>query len=127
MQRFLIIVERAYTGAIEGQYGHALWLCWSNQRLGHKVSVLLRNDAVLYARRKQHKLELTIGSIQVPNLFDYLDCLEGLLSDGGSVYALRDDVDRLQLASAELHHRVELIEHAQLADLVANCDVVWYW
>lgn len=127
MQRFLIVVEHAYTGAIEEQYGHVLWVCWSHQRMKCQIGVLLRGDAVLYARREQTSLALTVGDVRVSNLYDYLASIEGLLADGGSVYVLGDDLDRFRLDPAELCGGVEVIERSTLAELVASYDTVWYW
>ncbi len=127
MSRLLIILERAYAGAIEEQYCNILWICWSHQKMGYHVGTVLRSNTVLYARRQQKTLDLAVGSVQVTNLFNYAENVSGLLADGGAVYVLRQDLDRFQLSPAELYPQVQVIDTADLATLCSEYDDIWYW
>ncbi len=127
MPRTLAIVERAYRGTLEEQYAHILWICWSLRKFGGEIDVLLRGNAVLYARRDQDRPELAIGEVAIPGLPDYLESVEGLLKDGSAVFAAGGDLDRLHLEPGQLHPGVHPVEASELADLFSAYDMIWYW
>lgn len=127
MRTVLIVIERAYTGCVEEQYAHILWMCHSYNKAGGAVVMLLQGTAALYARREQAPVSLTVGGIPLPNLHDYSPSVEALVADGNGVYVLRPDLDRLQIAACELHSGVQAIEQADLARIFASVDAVCYW
>lgn len=127
MARFLIVVERAYTGFVEEQYSTMPWICWSHQRMGGQVHVLLRSLAVLYALPDQPSSSLTIGGVVVCNTHSYAEDLRRLLAEGGAVSVIREDLRRLRIDAAALLPGVTLVERANLARLCLEHDGVWYW
>lgn len=126
MRRYLGVIERAYRGTVEEQYGHILWICFSLHRMGGPIGVLLRGNAVLYARQDQQQLSMSVGGIPV-SLPNYEVSVKGLLAEGAPVYALSSDLDRLQIAPDELCTGVMPIDAAGLPDLFSTYDVIWYW
>lgn len=127
MRRFLVIIERAYRGAVEEQYGHLPWICWSHDRMGGDIGVLLRGNAVFYACRDQRELSLTLGGMTLPNLYDYAASIEGLLADGRPVYVIDSDLARLQLQPGALRPGIERLDERDLTRLFSEYDAVWYW
>jgi sulfur relay (sulfurtransferase) DsrF/TusC family protein len=126
MRRCLAVIERAYRGTLEEQYSHILWICLSLKKMGGQIGVLLRGNAVLYAQRDQQHLSLTISGLPVV-LPDYEASINGLIDAGALVYVIRANVDQLGLTPGDLCPGVELIDAADLADLCATFDVIWYW
>ena len=123
----LAIVERAYRGAIEEQYAHILWLTHALRKMQGEVSLLLRGNAVLYARRGQLRPGLAIGGLEVDHLPDYGSALEALLADGVAVYALADDLRRLGVEARGLVPGVEQVELSGMARLCDRHGRIWYW
>lgn len=123
----MIILERAYTGAIEEQYSNILWICWSHQKMDCQMAVVLRGNTLLYARRQQQTSELTIGDIRVTQLSNYSEYLEQLIASGGAVYILRGDIDRFALNVEEVLPGVQVINTSDLASLCGEYDNIWYW
>jgi hypothetical protein len=123
----LTIVERAYRGTLEEQYGHILWLTHALRKMQGEVTVLLRGDAVLYARRSQPRTTLTIGGLLVEHLPHYETALGELVGDGVAIYVFADDRVRLRLGPGDLMGGVEEIDSAGLAALCDRHGSIWYW
>jgi sulfur relay (sulfurtransferase) DsrF/TusC family protein len=123
--RCLAVLERAYRGALEEQYGHILWICWSICQMNRQIGVLLRGHAALYARCNCPPQSLTISGIAV-HLPNYEESIRGLLSQGGTVYVVNADLDRLQLSADQLCSGVRAVDGAELTRLFADYDAVWY-
>lgn len=127
MSRLLIVIEQAFAGAIEEQYGHLLWVCWSHQRIGCQMGVVLCGNALLYARRQQKTVPLTAAGVHLPHLYNYAESVEGLLADGGTIYVLQKDLSQFQLVAEDLYEAVNIINLPELATLVTQYEAVWYW
>jgi len=123
----LSIVERAYRGSLEEQYGHIVWLTKIMHAMGAPTSILLKGDTVLYAKRSQPRLSLQLGTIKVDTLSHYESTIEELLRNDVPVYVWRDDLTRLGLATGDLVAGVRPIGHPELVGLVRQLDCVWYW
>jgi sulfur relay (sulfurtransferase) DsrF/TusC family protein len=126
MRRCLAVIERAYRGTLEEQYSHILWICLSLKKMGGQIGVLLRGNAVLYARRDQQQLSLTISDLPVA-LPDYETSVTGLIDAGTLVYVISANLDQLGLTPDDLCPGVEPIDAADLAQLCSTFDVIWYW
>jgi hypothetical protein len=127
MARYLAIVERAFRGAVEEQYGHILAATLGFCKMGAPTDLLLRGNAVLYALRLGAHPRLQIGSEAVDTLPDYESALRRLIDGGAAAYVLADDCRRLRLEADRLVPGVREVARGDLASLVAAHDVVWYW
>ncbi len=125
--QLLIIIEHAYRGAVEGQYGHILWTCRSHQRMGGQLGVLLKGNAVLYARQCQTDPPLTIGAYTLTHLNAYGTSLETLIREGGRAYLFAPDAERLGLTPADLLQTATWVQPSDLPPLFSEYDAVWYW
>jgi hypothetical protein len=123
--RVLAVIEKAYRGTVEEQYAHVVWLLWSLRRLGGTIAVLLRGNATLYARKDQRCPDLAVAGLAVPSP-EYESTVDGLLSDGGAVYVLESDLERLRLEAGGLCTGVVAIRQADLPRLFLSYDTVWY-
>src|SRR5262249_4066142 len=125
--RCLAIVERAYRGTIEEQYGHIVAAAVAFCRVGCPTDLLLRGNAVLYARRDQPRMTLTLGDVTVDTLPHFESALAALAREGASVYAARDDCRRLAVDLDRLVAGVIHVDAAAIAALVADHRLTWYW
>lgn len=125
--RLLIIVEHAYRGTVEGQYSHVLWICRSHQRMGGHLGVLLKGNTILYARSSQTDTALTLGEHALTHLNDYGASLAALLTEGATVYVFAPDATRLQMDPTDLVPAIRWVHLADVPDLFAQYDSVWYW
>ncbi len=119
----LAIVERAYRGSVEEQYGHIVWLSRVMQTLGANTALLLKGDATLYARRDQPRVELSIGDVLVNDISHYESSVEQLLTRGVPVYAWEADL----LPDDVLVPGVQPMRQRDMPLLISRFDCVWYW
>jgi intracellular sulfur oxidation DsrE/DsrF family protein len=125
--RVLAIVERAYRGTIEEQYGNILWLSHILRRLRGEIDVLLRGGAVRYALQNQPRTHLVIGSQSVDTLPHYETELRNLLDSGVSVYVSAADCDRCRVDQNRLIPAVVAVDSPGVAKLFAEHAHVWHW
>lgn len=123
----LAIVERAFRGAIEEQYGHIVWLSRVIRKMGGQTSLLLRGNAVLFAAANVQPLELRVGDVVVKDLPHYETTLGKMAVEGVPLYAFRPDCDRLGISRDRLIPEIKLIDEKDLSRLCAEHDCVWYW
>lgn len=123
----LSIVERAYRGSLEEQYGHIVWLTQIMKAMGAPTSIVLKGDTVLYATRDQPRNGLTLGDIRIDALSHYESGIQSLLDLQVPVYAWSSDLERLDLSADELIPGVQALGHAGLIELIRRLDCVWYW
>jgi hypothetical protein len=122
----LIIVERAFRGAVREQYGHIVWLARIMREMGARCSLLLRGNAVLYARRDQARLGLDLGRTRVDHLPHYESAIELLLARGVEVYADADALTRL-CPDAPLVAGVITADRTRIVQAIVDHDRAWYW
>ena len=67
----LAILERAYRGSLEEQYGHIVWLSRVMKGMGADHALLLKGDTVMFARRDQPRTSLCIGDTVVNDVSHY--------------------------------------------------------
>jgi sulfur transfer complex TusBCD TusB component (DsrH family) len=122
----LAIVEQAFRGSLEEQYGHIVWLSEIMRTMGADHDLLLRGNAVQFAVRGQRRLSLTIGDSEVTHLSHYESSVVALKAAGAAIYAYRSDLERLDLQE-RLMPEVTAVDDA---DVVALCEAhhhLWYW
>src|SRR5262249_28672720 len=117
MRRCLAVVEKAYRGAIEEQYAHILWICWSLVKMGQPLGILLRHRAVLYGRRDQRRASLSVADVAV-HLPDHEESIIGLIRSGGSVFVVDSDLAAFDLAPASLCRGVTTVGVRDLPQLL---------
>ena len=123
---WLAVIERAYRGMVEDQYGHVLWMYFAKNLLGLKVDLLLRRNAVLYARKAQTPPVLRVASVQSHEI-DHEAMMARILARGVRVYVCARDLAFFGLAPHDLCPGVEVIaDDAGLAAVFRAHDRVWF-
>lgn len=123
----LTIIERAYRGSLEEQYGHIVWLSRLMKGMGADTSLLLKGDTAMFARRDQPRLTLTIGDTVVRDLSHHESGIEQLCQQGVPVYIWQPDAQRLHLPPEQWVDGVRPVGLADLPVLIHQHDCVWYW
>ena len=123
----LAILERAYRGSVEDQYGHIVWLSKVMHGMGAATAVLLKGDTVFFAKKHQPMQQLTIGGVCLDGLSHYETTVRELVTSGVPVFAYQSDCARYGLGPEALVEGVEMIDDAGLVMLVCRYDCVWYW
>lgn len=123
----LAIIERAFRGSLEEQYGHIVWLSRVMHGMGAVTGLLLKSDTVMFARASQRRVALTIGDLRIDDVSHYESTISDLLTEGVPVYAWRPDCVRVGLAGAALISGIQLIDEPDLPILIQQFDCVWYW
>lgn len=122
----LAIVERAFRGTIEEQYGHIVWLSGVMRAMHARHSLLLRGPAVLFAASGQPRQTLQIGDIVVSGLPHYESMVRQLIEGGGLTYVFEPDVHRYELTT-RLMPEVTIVDAAGVVSLYESHHHVWYW
>lgn len=102
MRMSLAIIERAYRGAAEEQYGHVIWYMQMHRKIRDLVDVLLRGNAIFYALREQKAQSLTIGGMDLSCLHFYESSIRDLINDGAEVYVYANDMKIFGVQSDQL-------------------------
>ncbi len=123
----LSIVERAYRGSLEEQYGHIVWLTQIMKAMGAPTSILLKGDTVMYATMGQPRQGLSLGDIHISALSHYESSIQTLLDLQVPVHVWGRDLDRLGLTLEDMVPGVQSLDNAGLIDLIRRLDCVWYW
>lgn len=123
----LAIVERAFRGTIEEQYGHIVWLSRVVRKMGGQTSLLLKGDAVLFAVRGQRSQSLQIGHASIHGLPHYETTLEHMRGEGVPLFAYRPDLQRLGIEEHLLAAGVTPVGVTELAGMCGEFDAVWFW
>src|SRR5438445_324373 len=126
-KRCLAVVERAFRGAIEEQYGHIVWLTRSLRRMRCEADLMLRGNTVLYGLRDQPLQALEIGGVRIDHLPHYESALRALLDDRATVFAERAAIRRLGLDEQRLMDGITLYDAEDFAAIIWRYDRVWYW
>jgi hypothetical protein len=123
----LAIVERAFRGTIEEQYGHIVWLSRIVRKMGGNTSLLLKGDAVLFAVSGQPRESLQIGNLIIGDLPHYESTLRAMREEGVPLFAFRPDLDRLGLDEGRLVTGVVPVGLQEWAGMCGGFDAIWYW
>lgn len=123
----LAIVERAFRGAIEEQYGHIIWLTRSLRMMRCEVDLMLRGNTVLYGLKDQPHQALEIGGVTISHLPHYESALRALLDDRATVFADRAATQRLGIGVQRLIDGIILYDAEDFAEIIHRYDNIWYW
>ncbi|MFI9629736.1 hypothetical protein [Streptomyces sp. NPDC052042] len=124
----LVMVERAYRGAVESQFADVLYIVRElNRQLGG-VHLAFRGQAVTYAvEAPGHEPVLTLGSRTIDTLPDPRRSVRTLLDEGVSVWAEQADVDRLGASLPDrLIPGVRTLRPGELAASWPTYTQVWF-
>jgi len=123
----LAVLERAYRGSLEDQYGHIVWLSRVMKGMGADHALLLKGDTVLFSRSGQPQLSLSLGDLLVDDLSHHGAGVEALLAQGAEVFVWAPDLERLRLEPGSLIAGVQPVRERELLGLLTRFDCVWYW
>jgi hypothetical protein len=121
----LVIVERAYRGAVEQRYAHVLWLMEALHQQ-HPTAVLLRGPAAGYAVDAPPPPPLRLGSGEVEHLPDYRDTIGRLRATGVRLLVSSSSLDVLELADRALLKGVQPVDDEAIVAVCAYYDHIWY-
>lgn len=123
----LAILERAYRGSLEEQYGHIVWLSRVMKRMGASHGLLLKGDCVLFARRGQPRISLDLGGLTLEDISHLESGVAALIDEHVPVYAWRPDLCRLGLTTVDLIGGVTPVDHQDMPAIIHRFDSIWYW
>jgi hypothetical protein len=123
----LAILERAYRGSLEEQYGHIVWLSRVMKGMGADHALLLKGDTVMFARRDQPRISLAIGDTVVHDVSHYASGVQELLARKATVFFWWPDAERLRLDTHALIEGVLPVCESDMPALISRFDCVWYW
>lgn len=123
----LAILERAFRGGLEEQYGHILWLSRIMKAMGAPTSVMLKGDAVCYALGAQKRQSIIVGDRRVSGISHHASGAMALIRDQVPLFVWAPDAERLGLQVGEFVDGVQLVDEADWPSLVIRHDCVWYW
>ena len=127
VKRHLAIVERAFRGSLEEQYGHILWVATSLRKMKTEIDVMLKGNAVLYAVKLQPRRHLDIGRLQIDQLPDYVQSITDMMAAGMTLYVMQPDCHRLGIKIEELIPGVQPIDTEEFVACLERYDLPWFW
>ncbi len=120
----LAIVEKAFRGALEEQYGNIVWLSECMRAMKASHNLLLCGNAVAASFVRQQQQHMVIGDLHVKTLSHFSKSVSDLISRGGRVWVLESDLARFK----SQHQIVPGVEIAtSMARLCMEHDKVWFW
>lgn len=123
---YVAIVERAYRGLIEQQYGNIIWMTECVQRMGARVNLVLKGYAVLHAAAvADHGGNLMLAGLFMDSIGNTRLSLRQLQAAGATVFVYSDDWE--VLAPGPLIDGVQFITRTDLSRLIADADQAWYY
>lgn len=122
----LVIVERAYRGAVETQFSDALYFLREMNRQMERLDLALRGLAVTYAVDAPPVPAVRVPSRHVATLPDPRRSVAALLDEGVTVTADVGDLRRLGLGADRLLPGVACADTSLLAPAWADYDGVWF-
>lgn len=124
----LAIVETAFRGGIEEQYGHILWLGLICRGMKLPLDVVLCQEAARYALQPieapSHLCLAGVGTIYLP---DYAKTIHEFLASDGRVYVVQRDIQAELDAGGFLLPGVTLIDTEAMTDLMIEATQTWFW
>ncbi|MEI5034534.1 hypothetical protein RB201_22920 [Streptomyces sp. S1A(2023)] len=92
-RRRLLIIERAYRGALETQFADVLYLARELNRQQGGTDILLRGLAVTYAAAGSRPAPVMLaGSRKIDTLPDPRESVRTLIEEGAVIWAEEDDL-----------------------------------
>ncbi|MFI9152074.1 hypothetical protein [Streptomyces sp. NPDC053367] len=106
-RRRLLIIERAYRGAVETQFADVLYLARELNRQQNGTDILLRGLAVTCAAADPRPAPaVVVGRRKLDTLPDPRDSVRSLLENGATVWAEEADLALFETGPAWLQPRV---------------------
>ena len=126
--RTLLIVERAYRGAVEEQFADVLYFVRGLHRQCDGVELALRGAAAGYAVQTDRRPALRIAGRPLDTLPDPRRSVQQLLDDGVAVWAEEPDLLALgATAPARLIPGVRCLAEHELASRWPSYARVWFF
>jgi hypothetical protein len=123
----LCVLERAYRGAVEVQFFHALYGLLDLHGQFERVDVALRGAAVTMAVEEDvYRPSVRLGTMTLDTLPDYRASVRDLVAEGFTVYVDRDAVTALGFAPERLVAGTVCVDPAELASRWPEYDQVWF-
>ena len=124
----LCICDQGYRATTEEQDDTVIWIAHMLQREeATSVAVLLRGTAVNYTNRAQESVGVTFGDWTQAHPADFPRNLAQFQADVGTVLVSASDLSRYGLTESDLFPDITIVEHTELAGLVADHDLVSFW
>ena len=128
MAKFLSICDQGYRATVEEQDDTIVWISHMLIRNeGTEGSLLLRGSAVNYLVADQGAPPVSFGEWTQQHPAQPARDLQRFQADGGTVYALSDDLNARGIRPDELIDGVRLLEFDDLAGLLAEHPLVHGW
>ena len=123
----LAVLDRAYRGAVEGQYFDALYGVQEFHALLGRIDLALRGLAVtLAAPEGGYRPALDIGQSTFDTLPDYRGSVQRMAEEGIVVMADEGDLVRLGFDPAKVVPGVQVVDTTELATRWPDYDGVWF-
>ena len=123
----LAVLDRAFRGAVEGQYFDALYGVQEFHALLGRIDLALRGLAVTLAVEEDaYRPVLDIGQSTVDTLPDYRGSVRRMVDSGIVVLADAGDLERLGFDPAEVVAGVRVLDTTALAASWPAYDGVWF-
>ncbi|MDG9719795.1 hypothetical protein [Streptomyces sp. DH24] len=123
----LCVLDRAYRGAVEAQFFHALYGLLDLHDQFERVDVALRGAAVTMAVEENvYRPSVRLGTMELDTLPDYRGSVRDLIAEGFTVYVDRAALTELGFAPEQLVPGTVCLDRAELALRWPEYDQVWF-
>ncbi|WP_153426738.1 hypothetical protein [Streptomyces alkaliphilus] len=123
----LCVLDRAYRGAVEAQFFHALYGLLDLHGQFERMDVALRGAAVTMAVEEDtYRPSVRLGTMVLDTLPDYRGSVRDLVAEGFEVLVDRDAVTALGFAPERLVTGTTCLAPAELALRWPRYDQVWF-
>jgi hypothetical protein len=123
----LCVLDRAYRGAVEAQFFHALYGLLDLHDQFERVDVALRGAAVTMAVEEDvYRPSVRLGTMVLDTLPDYRGSVRDLIAEGFTVYVERGAVTALGFTPDQLLPGTVCLDQAELALRWPEYDQVWF-
>ncbi|MET8572136.1 hypothetical protein [Streptomyces sp. NPDC004783] len=123
----LCVLDRAYRGAVEAQFFHALYGLLDLHGQFERVDVALRGSAVTLAVEEDvYRPSVRLGTMTLDTLPDYRGSVRDLIAEDCTVFVDRDAVTALGFGPERLVAGTVCLNQAELALRWPEYDQVWF-
>jgi predicted peroxiredoxin len=127
-RRYTVVIERAFRGLVEEQYGNIVWLSEALQRMGGEVTIVLVGGAARLAiDAPAFDARLRIGQAVLEDVGDYRGAILSALASGARVRVDLASLGESGLDRVRLLDGVAPMHDSELVALVAEADQTWFW
>ncbi|SEQ85740.1 hypothetical protein [Streptomyces radiopugnans] len=123
----LCVLDRAYRGAVEAQFFHALYGLLDLHGQFERMDVALRGAAVTMAVEEDvYRPSVRLGTMVLDTLPDYRGSVRDLVAEGFGVFVDEAAVTALGFAPEQLVAGTTCLDSAELAVRWPQYDQVWF-